>query len=403
MVAELEKRLRSNIWKYTVMGVVNKRIFAAIISVYYLTIPDVTVQTVGLILLVGNVVSFFLEIPSGYISDKLGHKQTLVMSSILMVCSTILFLFANSVTFLMLASTIMCASWAFKSGTGSAFMHETLRALNIEHEYSRIMGKVSAIGFSVPIILTVLVPFLVSISYKVPFLIALIMDVIGLFVVFSLVVPPVTPEHVKEVGITNFKQVMKEAYRLNFFSVVLLSAFIGATATSFSMFRAPYQEFVGISVIWFGVLFGLGRGLASLMLAYSGRIKNVLTLPSFYLWQIFLFGVLYLIAWSIDSWLVVAVVFVLANAIQWGFSKIDEGYQLQIISGSKFKATLLSVYSQLKSLISGAISFVLGTLILHFSYQKSFLILGIFFIIVSFSMYWYIIKKHEAGDYGRDV
>ncbi|MCA9359461.1 hypothetical protein KC850_00285, partial [Candidatus Kaiserbacteria bacterium] len=80
MVAELEKRLRSNIWKYTVMGVVNKRIFAAIISVYYLTIPDVTVQTVGLILLVGNVVSFFLEIPSGYISDKLGHKQTLVMS-----------------------------------------------------------------------------------------------------------------------------------------------------------------------------------------------------------------------------------------------------------------------------------------------------------------------------------
>jgi len=155
------ERLHQNIWKYALVLIAKKRIFVAILGAYYLTISGVTPQVIGVILLASYLAGFILEIPSGYASDKLGHKQALVISALLFICSTLLFLFANNIAFLILGGICMSAGIAFHSGTGSAFMHETLRGLKREHEYTQVMGKLSAIGFGVPIILTVLVPFFV--------------------------------------------------------------------------------------------------------------------------------------------------------------------------------------------------------------------------------------------------
>ncbi|MFT7645180.1 MAG: MFS family permease [Candidatus Paceibacteria bacterium] len=94
--------LQSNIWKFAITLVANKRVFAAFMSVYYLTIPDTTAQTIGLIFLVGNLAGFVFEIPSGYLSDKLGHKEALVLAGFLMLVSSSFFLLATDVAFLML-------------------------------------------------------------------------------------------------------------------------------------------------------------------------------------------------------------------------------------------------------------------------------------------------------------
>lgn len=69
-------------------------------------------------------------------------------------------------------------------------MHETLRTLGREHEYTKVMGKISSLGFAIPIVLMVTVPFLVSISYKLPFIISVITDTIGLIAALALKVPP---------------------------------------------------------------------------------------------------------------------------------------------------------------------------------------------------------------------
>ena len=291
----MEKNLQNNIWKYALLLIANKRIFVAVLGAYYLTIPDVTPKIIGTILLAGSLSGFLFEIPSGYMSDKIGHKLTLVISRVLMLMSTVFFLVANNIPFLILGAIFLSASAAFQSGTGSAFMHETLQGLRREHDYARVMGKISSIGFAVPIIFMVLVPFLVSVSYKTPFLIALVIDVIGLLAAISLVVPPVPQEHIEEIGATNFKQVLQEGYRLNFFSIALFSGIISGTLFSVGGFRAPYQAFLEIPVIWYGVFFGIGRAFASLMLAYSGKIKKYITLPSFYGFQLIIYTLLILV------------------------------------------------------------------------------------------------------------
>ena len=381
------------------MLIANKRIFVAVLGAYYLTIPDVTPKIIGTILLAGSLSGFLFEIPSGYMSDKIGHKLTLVISRVLMLMSTVFFLVANNIPFLILGAIFLSASAAFQSGTGSAFMHETLQGLRREHDYARVMGKISSIGFAVPIIFMVLVPFLVSVSYKTPFLIALVIDVIGLLAAISLVVPPVPQEHIEEIGATNFKQVLQEGYRLNFFSIALFSGIISGTLFSVGGFRAPYQAFLEIPVIWYGVFFGIGRAFASLMLAYSGKIKKYITLPSFYGFQLIIYTLLILVLGIISSWWVVVTAFIIINAFQWGLSKIDEGYQLDIIKSSKFKATLLSTGSQIDQAVSAVSSFGVGFIIERVSYQYGFLYSGIIFLVILFPLYLYITRRYKAGVY----
>lgn len=392
--------LQGNIWKYAVLLIANKRIFVAILGAYYLTIPDVTAQSIGIILLLGNLSGFVLEIPSGYVSDKMGHKHALVLSRILMLLSTVFFLVANDFTFLILGSVFLSASQAFHSGTGSAFMHETLRGLGREHEYTKVMGRISSIGFAVPIILMVLVPFLVGISYKLPFLIALVIDVIGVLAAAVLTTPPVLPEHVEEIGATNFRQVMREGYRYGFFALAIFSGIVSGTLFAISGFRAPYQEFVGIPVIWFGVLFGIGRALASLMLAYSGWIKERFSLVSFYGFRLFAYAFMIVLLGIVDDWKVVALVFIVSNAFTWGLSKVNEGYQIEVIRSSKFKATLLSVTAQIDNIVGAVIGFGLGFAIEHASYRAGFLCTAIVFLTLLLPLYIYIVRRSRTGAYG---
>jgi len=112
----MEKSLKHNIWKYTLILIANKRIFVAILGAYYLTIPGVTPKIIGSILLAGSLSGFLFEIPSGYMSDKIGHKLTLVISRVLMLVSTIFFLVANNITFLIIGAIFLSASIAFQSG-----------------------------------------------------------------------------------------------------------------------------------------------------------------------------------------------------------------------------------------------------------------------------------------------
>ncbi|MCA9356576.1 hypothetical protein KC872_00035 [Candidatus Kaiserbacteria bacterium] len=140
---------------------------------------------------------------------------------------------------------------------------------------------------------------------------------------------------------------------------------------------------------------------ASLLLAYSGKIKSHFTLASFYGMYVTFCAVLILILGVTDIVWIVVLIFITLNAIQWGLSGVDEGFQLGIIKSSKFKATLLSVSSQVKLLFQGISSFGLGLAIEKFSYQYGFLLLGIVFLLVLGPLYLYILKRSKEGAYGN--
>lgn len=393
----MKKNLEANIWKYAILLILNKRIFVAILAAYYLTIPDVGLDDIGIILSAGLIVSFLLEIPSGYVSDKLGHKRALVMSRIFLAISSFLFIISDSLSMLLIATFFFSAGVSFNSGTGDAFFHETLRGLGRDKEYSKVMGKISSLGFAVPILLSVTVPFFISISYSIPFIVSLVLDLISIGVALSLTTPPVTPQEIEEVRTTNFRAVMAEGLRRGFFPFALFSGVVIAVGFSFHGFRAPYQLALGVPVVWFGVFHGLGRALASLLLLYNGVIKKYTTVLSFYRFQLLYMTFLILCASFVENTWIVVSIFLIFNGIQWGLNAVDKGYMLERLGSSRFKATLMSTRSLFSSLIGGGLSLLVGFGIEYYSYSSAFFVLGIACFVSLLGIYLYIDRKLQKN------
>jgi len=83
-----------------------------ILSIYFLTLPNATAQQIGLYMGVGWAVGFLLEIPSGYFSDKFGHKKTLILAKFFLLFSTLFFVFGKSVPYFILGSSFLALSFA---------------------------------------------------------------------------------------------------------------------------------------------------------------------------------------------------------------------------------------------------------------------------------------------------
>lgn len=75
-----------------------------------------------------------LEIPSGYMSDRLGRRITLIFAIIVKIAGALLLAFGESFAVFALAQILLGASMAFASGTDTSFLYESLARENRQQE-----------------------------------------------------------------------------------------------------------------------------------------------------------------------------------------------------------------------------------------------------------------------------
>lgn len=88
-----------------------------------------------------------LEVPSGYFSDVIGRKPTLLISSFSFVVACFLFFFGASFGIFIVAQVFMAAGISFNSGTDVSFHYDTLATLNRESEFAPREAIVARNGF----------------------------------------------------------------------------------------------------------------------------------------------------------------------------------------------------------------------------------------------------------------
>ena len=87
-----------------------------------------------------------LEVPSGYLSDLVGRRVTLIASSLTALCSYLVFFFANDFFLLMIAQGLLAAHISFKSGTDSALLFKSLAMRNRESEIGDELARAQRFG-----------------------------------------------------------------------------------------------------------------------------------------------------------------------------------------------------------------------------------------------------------------
>ena len=87
-----------------------------------------------------------LEVPSGYLSDLLGRRVTLIASSLSALCSYLVFFIADDFFLLMIAQSLLAAHISFKSGTDSSLLFESLVMCRRESEIGDELARAQRFG-----------------------------------------------------------------------------------------------------------------------------------------------------------------------------------------------------------------------------------------------------------------
>ncbi len=111
-----------------------------------------------------------LEVPSGYMSDRLGRRGTLIASAIAGMLSALLQFFGGSFEVYALAQLLLGASAALASGTDSALLYESLSSSGREKEVEHQELKAWRYSFSAYAISAVLGGILARTMDTLPFL-----------------------------------------------------------------------------------------------------------------------------------------------------------------------------------------------------------------------------------------
>ncbi len=378
--------LQSNFWKVFTFMLTWRRNFIPILSIYFMTLPNSTANMIGLYTGIWNLAGFLLEIPSGYFADRFWHKKTLVLSKILMLLSTLSFIYVQNFYGFIIGSSLISASFAFTSWTMSAFMHETLESLWKEGDFSRIMWRIKWNVSLASILLIIGLPFLTKIDILIPLKVWLFLDIVGL-IVSILLAKPKKHEDVEEIEIKSVLEIFKETKKLKFLPFAIFTSLIMWFLTWEAAFRTVYLESIWYPVIFLGFVMWLSRLVWFVVWRYAHLIEKYLTMKQHLFFEIFFFSLYFILVAFFSNPYLVASIFIIGIGYKWWRDQVIVGYLLKnYISDKNYKATIISIKSQIVLLFWFIIPLGIG-FVMNYSYKLWYYVLGgslFVFLLISF-------------------
>ncbi|MBU1201267.1 MAG: MFS transporter [Nanoarchaeota archaeon] len=204
---------------------------------------------------------FIFEIPSGYIADKFGRKNSLIVSVILQVVSLIILYSATSFFMLIVAHIVLGLAISFLSGADSAFLYDTLLVLKQEHNYKKIEGRASFYGEIAVITSALLGSLIIAFGIKYTILISLIGHVLLLFVAFSFKEPlkhePIEKVPLKKEFVNLFSIMKRSLHNKKLLGIFIYSFVVLGISSTIFLFYQPYFKATNLPLYLYGVVFAI--------------------------------------------------------------------------------------------------------------------------------------------------
>lgn len=121
---------------------------SALAVVYFYQISGSYTFALG-VFSVANIIQSLSEVPTGILSDRIGRRKTMILSSFLFLLSFIAFALAGTMfpkLLLLAGATTWGVACAVSSGTDDAFMYETMQELRKADKYDILYARSKAFG-----------------------------------------------------------------------------------------------------------------------------------------------------------------------------------------------------------------------------------------------------------------
>lgn len=257
------------------------------ILVVYYRANGLTMQEVMLLQAFFSAVMVVIEVPSGYFSDVLGRRRTMIIGCTLTALGFAIYPFVFDFTGFLVVELILGVGVAFISGTDSAMLYDTMLELGHAERGIREEGRQLSFGHFSEALSGVLGGFLAVISLRTPLLAQGAVMLMLIPLAFLLVEPA---EHRRDGRRGNVREIIDivagvVVHNRTLRYMLLTASILGASTLTFVWLLQPYMQATGVPVwmfgaIWSGFMLIVGASAihAHRIQAHFGTVKTITVL-----------------------------------------------------------------------------------------------------------------------------
>ena len=339
------------------------------IFLLFLTHKGLIVSEVALYSIVLNISITVFEIPTGYFGDKFGKRNSLILGCFLLAFhSFAMMLSQNPITFIFLAG-VEGFAYTFVTGSNSALLYDILKIEHTENNYLKINSKILSLE-SLTIGISIFIGGeLAAYSWNLVYGIQIVTMLSAILFLKNIDEPEYNPKtvHLR----TDFKK-----YKLG----TILCFFILISSVTDGMFGGYYNmnqlflDRIHIDVATIGLFFSASYFINSAAYLLVGFILKILNRKQIFVYGLFVQSFLFLLLMYTKNPTVFLIFTIIACFVPEILFTVSDSI-IQDYIDSKYRATILSVVSMLRTCTTALCYGIMGKVFDQIS--LSFFFLGL--------------------------
>lgn len=372
----------SNIWKLYIIKALKCFLLIMPIVVLFFQENGLTLSQVMFLQGIYSLTIACMEIPSGFLADRLGRKKTLIFGAVFSFFGFVIISISHHFWPFLLGELILGIGASFISGADSALLYDSLIESKKKELYTKVEGRTHGIGNFSEALAGICGGLLADISLRLPWTTQAL--VAGLIIPFTLalVEPNIHRSRNDTWRLKSIWQVvtfsLKENQLLKW--LIIFSSIIGVATLSLAWFTQPYFKSIDMPIKYFGVawaILNLSTGLSSFNAHYFENKWSQKNLLLFILLAISI--PIMLVAFSSST---IGMGLILLVFLARGIATPTLRHFINKHTPSNIRATVLSIRSFVIRLGFSIVAPLLGWVSDNYTVNDSFLVLGISVVII---------------------
>jgi len=268
-----EQLLNRNIKLLFIRAILGSLIFVAPVLVIFMQSRGLSFTQIMLLQSLFAIFGMVFEVPSGYFSDRLGRKVTILIGTIFLTIGATLFALAHNFWVFFIMEITFGFGYAMLSGTISSLLYETLLELKRQSEYTKLWGQLNFYSLMSVAFASIVGGFIAKYSLDLTVYLVVVPFAISILVATLLIEPKIHKKRKKQSIREDFKEV-GGFLKSNIFitSIILFSAVVFMFNQSVFWLYQPYFKASGIPLEYYGLIFASFQVVA----AYASKYSHII-------------------------------------------------------------------------------------------------------------------------------
>ncbi|PSP76142.1 MFS transporter [Halobacteriales archaeon QS_1_68_20] len=160
--------------------------FVTPVYTLFLLFKDLTYTQIGVLGALSAVLVLVGEVPTGYVGDRVGRRDSMLLASLLSSTSLAGFVFVETFAGFVVVYVPWALGLAFASGSNDAWLYDALSERLAEEKFTRIRGRAGAVQRWTSVVTMIAGSVLFVFDPVVPFVAAAVLNATGAVVLLSL-------------------------------------------------------------------------------------------------------------------------------------------------------------------------------------------------------------------------